>query len=131
MFRTELFDCKIGHITYDKFIKKLVDDDKKSIDDFILGGGLYDLSIFGHLTKAFRERNEEGPVSESDKLIFGLFTGVESEEHRECLKKNPVPNRHAAIHGLVVYSSQQNSLNMIFLTDYIFQVINHSKNAGR
>ena len=134
VFRTELFNGKIGRITYEEFIKKLVDDEKKSIDAFILEG-LYDLSIFGHLTKAFREKDrkkrKEDPVSESDELIFGLFTDVKSEKHRECLKQNPVPNRHAAIHGLVAYSSQQNSLNMIFLADYIFQVINSSKNAGR
>ena len=134
VFRTELFNGKIGRITYEEFIKKLVDDEKKSIDAFILEG-LYDLSIFGHVTKAFREKDKkkrkEEPVSESDELIFGLFTDVKSEKHRECLKQNPVPNRHAAIHGLVAYSSQQNSLNMIFLADYIFQVINSSKNAGR
>ena len=134
VFRTELFNGKIGRITYEEFIKKLVDDEKKSIDAFILEG-LYDLSIFGHLTKAFQEKDrkkrKEEPVSESDELIFGLFTDVKSEKHRECLKQNPVPNRHAAIHGLVAYSSQQNSLNMIFLADYIFQVINSSKNAGR
>ena len=148
VFRTELFNGKIGRITYEEFIKKLVDDEKKSIDAFILEGrsvhirtsdkglprefikklvddekksidafileGLYDLSILD------RKKRKEEPVSESDELIFGLFTDVKSEKHRECLKQNPVPNRHAAIHGLVAYSSQQNSLNMIFLADYIF-----------
>ncbi|MCY4138623.1 MAG: hypothetical protein OXF56_10200 [Rhodobacteraceae bacterium] len=34
-----------------------------------------------------------------------------------------MPNRHAAVHGLVVYSSMQNSLNAIFMADYIFQPI--------
>ena len=62
-------------------------------------------------------------MSESDDLIFGLFTEVKCEEHLEGLKNNPVPNRHAAIHGLLVYSSQQNSLNVIFLADYLFDVI--------
>ena len=125
VFRTELFGSKIGHIGYRKFIKKLADDDK-SIGDFI-HRGLYDLTIFAHLTKAVREKDRlergEKPVSESDDLIFGLFTEVKCEEHLEGLKNNPVPNRHAAIHGLVVYSSQQNSLNVIFLADYLFDVI--------
>ena len=121
VFRAELFNnkIKIGHrrINYKDFIKKLVDDDD-SIGDFITEG-LYDLSVFGHLTKAIRKED----ASESDKLIFGLFSGVWSEEDRERLQQNPVPNRHAAIHGLVVYSSQQNSLNAIFIADYVFRII--------
>ena len=148
VFRAELFNSEIGRIGYEKFIRKLVDepedehhveakagvdqdDEKKSIDDFV-NTGLYDLSLFEHLTKVIRDKDEENrkkkkrgemPTPESDKSIFGLFTNVTSEEHRESLKQSAIPNRHAAIHGLVVYSSQQNSLNMIFLTDYIFQVI--------
>ncbi len=129
VFRKELFGNRIGPIGYRKFIKRLTDDDK-SIDAFI-HRGLYDLTIFAHLTKAVREKKRiergEEPVSESDDLIFGLFTDVKCEEHLESLKNNPVPNRHAAIHGLVVYSSQQNSLNTIFLADYIFEVIKPSK----
>ena len=122
VFRTELFGSKIGRIPYSAFIKKLADDDK-SIDAFI-HRGLYDLTIFAHLTRAVREKDRIKPVSESDDLIFGLFTDVNNEEQREILKNNPVPNRHAAIHGLVVYSSRQNSLNTIFLADYIFVAIN-------
>ena len=131
VLRTELFDDEIRSrpITFKDLTRKLVCDDQKAIDDFILSG-LYDLSIFGYMTKAIREKDEE-PVSESDKLIFGLFTNVKNEEHRESLKQSAIPNRHAAIHGLVIYSSQQNSLNMIFLADYIFQVISSSKNARR
>ena len=150
VLRQELFDDEIRRepITYEEFIRKLIGDkkpidgkkksprrriptvrkpvdDNKSIDAFI-HEGLYDLSIFGHLTKAVREKDRierrEKPVSESDKLIFGLFTGVKSEEHREILNKNPIPNRHAAIHGLVVYSSLQSSLNAIFIADYIFRI---------
>lgn len=118
VFRTELFDNKIGHIGYKKFIKKLIDD-KKSIDAFITEG-LYDLSIFGHLIKAIRGEEE---TTESEKLIFGLFKNVSSEKECEILKQNPIPNRHAVIHGLVTYSSQQNSLNTIFIADYIFRII--------
>ncbi len=129
VFRKELFGSKIGRIGYWEFIKKLTDDDK-SIDAFI-HRGLYDLTIFAHLTKAVREKKRiergEKPVSQSDDLIFGLFTEVVCDEHLESLKNSRVPNRHAAIHGLVVYSSQQNSLNTIFLADYIFEVIKPSR----
>ena len=125
VFRTELFNGKIGPIGYEEIVRKLVDTNK-CIDAFI-HEGLYDLSLFGHLTKAVRAKDREDrgekPVSKSDDLIFGIFTGVRSEEHRENLKKNPIPNRHAAIHGLVVYSSPQSSLNAIFIADYIFRIV--------
>ena len=45
------------------------------------------------------------------------------EAARQRLARDPVPNRPAVVHGLVVYSSMQNSLNAIFMTDYIFLVI--------
>ena len=117
IFRIELFNNIIGSIAYKKFLEKLVDKNK-SIDEYIIDG-LYDLSIFGHLTKTLRKE----AISESDKLTVGLFTSVTSEEHRERLKQSAIPNRHAAIHGLVAYSSRQNSLNMIFLADYIFRIV--------
>ena len=149
VLRTELFNGKIGRIGYREFIETLVGENKptdakkksprtrvpevrksvvgkKSIEAF-MHEGLYDLAIFGHLTKALREKEKkkrrERPVSESNQPIFGLFTDVDTEEHREILKKNPIPNRHAAIHGLVVYSSPQSSLNAIFIAEYIFRIV--------
>ena len=116
VLRAELFNNEIGKIGYKKFVNKLLDG--KHIEDFVLDG-LYDLSIFEHLTKAITTEEASG----SDKLIYGLFQGVKSEADRDRLNKDPIPNRHAAIHGLVVYSSQQNSLNAIFMTDYVFRVV--------
>jgi hypothetical protein len=40
-----------------------------------------------------------------------------------------VRNRHAALHGIVTYNSFKNSLNAIFLADYVFQVIHAFKQA--
>ncbi len=117
IFRKELFDGRIEHISYAEYIKKLVEGEK-SLGDF-MGGGFYELDIFGLFTKHI----EHGGDSESSKLIYGLFHKVASEEDRERLTQDPIPNRHAAVHGLVVYSSQQNSLNAIFLADYIFRII--------
>ena len=125
VFRAELFDGKIEHIPYEIFINALINGNR-SINEFIVDG-FYDLSVFGHLTKAVRERNKkergENAVSESDELIFGIFSGVKNKEHQKCLEENQIPNRHAVIHGLVVYSSQQNSLNAIFMADYIFRIV--------
>jgi len=43
------------------------------------------------------------------------------------MEADPVPNRHAALHGIIVYRSFKNSLNAIFMTDYIFQVVDAVK----
>ncbi len=58
-----------------------------------------------------------------DRLSNHLYETAYDEDARQRLARDPVPNRHAVVHGLVVYSSMQNSLNAIFMTDYIFLVI--------
>lgn len=40
---------------------------------------------------------------------------------------DPVPNRHASLHGLVSYSSFQNSINMLIMADFMFHVISGMK----
>ena len=40
-----------------------------------------------------------------------------------ALRQNPIPTRHAVAHGLVPYSSRQNSLNALFIADYVFAVV--------
>ena len=45
------------------------------------------------------------------------------KDTRRRFAEEPVPNRHAAVHGLAVYSSMQSSLNAIFMADFIFQAI--------
>ena len=116
VFRTKLFDGQVGPIPYKELVSKLVGEDR-SLGDF-MSGGFYELDIFGHLTKHI----ENGDKSEGSKFIYGLFQKVGSEEDQERLMQDPIPNRHAALHGLVVYSSQQNSLNAIFIADYIFRI---------
>lgn len=122
VFRTKLFDGQIGHISYERLIRKLVDDEEKSLGDF-MSEGLYELDIFGHLTKHLRDEDE----SESSKWVYGVFQRVGNEEDRERLKQYPVPNRHAAIHGFVTYDSPQNSLSAIFIADYMFRILGEPK----
>ena len=57
------------------------------------------------------------------RLSEHLYEHVDDENTRRRFAKDPVPNRHAAVHGLVVYSSMQNSLNTLFTADFIFQAI--------
>ena len=122
LLHVEIYGRRTGPPRYNVAVKKLVSD--KSLDDFILGGW-YDFDHFGHLTKAIRERG----VSTLDDRIFGIFTVVK-ETDLQRLEQDPVPNRHAAMHGYVSYSSPQNSLNTIFFADYIFRLISQLRTTG-
>lgn len=65
-----------------------------------------------------------------DHLADHLYVHVD-EKNRLELQQDPVPNRHAAIHGIVVYRSFWNSLNVIFMTDFAFQLMAAIKEAQR
>ncbi|ANW00799.1 hypothetical protein LMTR13_12065 [Bradyrhizobium icense] len=65
-----------------------------------------------------------------DHLADHLYVRVD-EKNRLELQQDPVPNRHAAIHGIVVYRSFWNSLNVIFMTDFAFQLMAAIKEAQR
>jgi hypothetical protein len=46
------------------------------------------------------------------------------------MEGDPVPNRNAALHGLVVYRSFKNSLNALIMTDFVFQVVDAVKRSA-
>lgn len=120
LLHVEIFGRRTGSAKYNEAVSKLVSD--KTLDDFI-PGGWYDFDYFAHLTKAIRQSG----VSELDDRIFGIFTPVK-ENDLQRLEQDPVPNRHAVVHGYVSYSSPQNSLNTIFIADYIFRLISQLRN---
>ena len=129
LFRTELFENKIGNMGSKAMIKGLVAGESdlaqdKSLGDF-MPNGIYELILFEYLTKVLKEKDE----IDITEPIFGLYTSFNTEETLERLKQDPVPNRNAAMHGLVAYSTPQNSLNMIFVADYIFQIISSFKES--
>ena len=122
IFRVETFNNKVGHVTPGKILEELLLDSQAGLECYT-PRGLYDLTILRHLTK---NKAQESRVA-SDAYIAGLFERVDSEEDRLRLEQSEIPNRHAAIHGLVVYSSRQNSLNAIFTFDYICTIFSNSK----
>ena len=56
-----------------------------------------------------------------------LYAHIKDEADRERYVNHQIPNRHAAIHGLVTYDSVPNSLNSIFVADYVLQLITACK----
>lgn len=122
-----------GHISSGKMINRLANSrepeltQEASLEDFA-PNGLYELALFDRIIQVLRTK---GHVTDS-MFFSGLYENVTTDESLERARRDPVPNRHAAMHGLVVYSSPQNSLNMIFVADYVFQVVDSMKrNASR
>ena len=56
-----------------------------------------------------------------------LYEQIYDENDRSRFADNPIPNRHAALHGLVLYSSEKSSLNSIFLMDFVLQTTTQAK----
>ena len=58
-----------------------------------------------------------------DRLVEHLYTHVKDNAALLIIKDDPVPNRHAALHGLVCYKSFKSSMNCIVMTLYVFEAI--------
>lgn len=56
------------------------------------------------------------------KFLDDLYARVERDQEIVKAKADPVPNRHASLHGLVVYNTAVSSLNMIFMVAFIFEI---------
>lgn len=120
VFRAEMFNNEVGQKSSRELVGGLVDNQKPL--EIYTPRGLYDLALFSHLTKSMGL----GTSNISDAFIVGLFERVD-ETNRKKFETSEIPNRHAVLHGLVIYSSQQNSLNAIFIADYIYQVFSDLK----
>ena len=58
-----------------------------------------------------------------ERIRRHAYEQVWTEDQRERFERDPVPNRHAAIHGRVAYSTHKHSMNMLILTDYVFRIL--------
>ena len=57
------------------------------------------------------------------QLSHHLYENIHTDDVRERFLDASIPNRHAAIHGLVIYSSEKSSLNAIFAAMYVFRIL--------
>ena len=64
-----------------------------------------------------------------EALAEHLYERIKDEKDRSRFADSPIPNRHAAVHGLVPYSSEKSSLNSIFLMDFVLHTITQAKMA--
>ncbi len=56
-------------------------------------------------------------------LFERLFNHLYEQVDRARMEADPVPNRNAAMHGLVIYRTRKNSLNALFFADFVFQIV--------
>lgn len=57
------------------------------------------------------------------KLVGHLYVSMPTPERVEAIAAEPVPNRHAAVHGYVAYNSHRHSINSLIIADYLFHAI--------
>ena len=66
-------------------------------------------------------------IIQLETLENHLYEHIDDDGDRSQFAGNPIPNRNAAIHGLVPYSTEKSSLNSIFLADFVLQMITEIK----
>ncbi|WP_174298624.1 hypothetical protein [Sphingomonas bacterium] len=57
------------------------------------------------------------------KLDEHLYAKVRTPAQRRAAEQDPVPNRHAALHGYVTYASARSSFNMLVMADFVFAAV--------
>ena len=62
-----------------------------------------------------------------EQLTGHIYESIRDADTRLQFSESSVPNRHASLHGLISYSSEQNSLNSIFIAEYVMQLITAGK----
>ena len=103
VIRIHLYENRVGNI-----------DVKGKVDDF------EDLPM-----SSMREISSE--IIQLETFVNHLYRHVNTEKDRSELEYSSIPNRHAAVHGLVSYSSEKNSLNSIFIADFAFHMVTELK----
>lgn len=64
-----------------------------------------------------------GGLALGKRLVKHLYEKVETPDALAAFQVDPVPNRHAALHGLISYSTRQSSVNALIITDFVFGAI--------
>lgn len=63
------------------------------------------------------------------RIVSHLYQHVDNDDDIERCKNDPVPNRHATIHGYVAYTAENHSFNAIVMAETMLSVIADLKNA--
>lgn len=89
---------------------------QKRLVDAIGGLGLSEVSSIGVVGLRFYR-----------KLTEHLYINVLNDTAVIALMADPVPNRHASLHGIIPYNSPKSSINAILVADYLLRAISALK----
>ena len=87
-----------------------------------------EVKIFEEIPISFM-RDWASGLSGYEALTQTLYEHVKTEYDQTKVAANPIPNRHATVHGLVAYAAEKTSLNSIFLADFAFDVFTKIKRS--
>ena len=60
-------------------------------------------------------------------MIHHLYEKVEKPDRLSEIAKSPIPNRHAALHGFIVYNTLQSSLAALIMAEFMIKMISYLK----
>ncbi len=67
---------------------------------------------------------EGGPVlAHFARMSHHIYEHARTSEAVVILASDPVPNRHATIHGLISYKTMQSSLNSLIMTEFMYRIV--------
>lgn len=83
-------------------------------------------ALRAYAAELYLDQTEPGGVESFElfrRLDEHLYAPVYTALEVERARLDPVPMRHAALHGRVPYAGFRNSVNALIMTDYVLQVI--------
>lgn len=114
------------HRLYRTTARTLFPDIERKARDVLSASGVETNSGLWGLRKAVESLGMEnftraGVVSPKLYRMFArhLYSNVKTAARLTEVAGDPVPNRHAALHGLVVYTSGKSSLNALIMSEYV------------
>lgn len=66
-----------------------------------------------------------------DKLVDHMYASMQTPERVAAIAAEPVPNRHAAVHGYVTYNTVRHSINALITAEYLFHAISGQIGAAQ
>lgn len=59
----------------------------------------------------------------TEKMVNHLYHEAKTPRGIAILRADPVPSRHATIHGVIAYANRQNAYNAICMAAFMFDTI--------
>lgn len=116
---------------YRATVRVLFPEIERVAREHLLGGSLKGMASLTEVRQAAGDLGWSDLKKFGDGPIFGqlaamsyhLYGTAKTPQRLAEVAASAIPNRHAAIHGLVSYSSAQSSLSALIMAEFMFKVI--------